>query len=330
VGPRTRARTYMIAGGARSPVVAHRPDPPPGSLAGEASRSHRLRSHRRILVLIVAAFVVALAYWGVGVEPSLLDQTQLTAEVPGLPASWDGQRVALIADLQIGMWPGNEGTSRRAIDRIIFEPPAAVLVAGDLLYGRDDTAAKIERVVDLLAVLPWSGIPTVAVLGNHDHGSGAAVELTRRLEAIGVTVLENDSVALPPPGGKGDPLHVVGIGPHLPGLDRPVQAVSTVPEAAARIVVMHNPASFGALPAGTAPLAMAGHTHGGQVRVPLWDWPVVDLLRRPALGLAGWTGEAGGARGNRLFVSRGIGMSGIPVRFNCRPELTMITLRRPR
>ena len=89
---------------------------------------------------------------------------------------------------------------------------------------------------------------------------------------------------------------------------------------------MHNPDVFAELPAGTAPLALAGHTHGGQVRLPFmpsWSW--FALVTQDAVHTDGWIDDYG-APGNRLYVNRGIGMSGLPVR-NCRPEVTLITLQ---
>jgi predicted MPP superfamily phosphohydrolase len=94
---------------------------------------------------------------------------------------------------------------------------------------------------------------------------------------------------------------------------------------------MHNPAAFAALPGGSAPVTLAAHTHGGQVRLPFglfpeWSW--MTLVRE-----AGFYGEADGwidgygRPGNRLYINRGIGFSIIPMRLFCPPEATLITLR---
>jgi len=90
---------------------------------------------------------------------------------------------------------------------------------------------------------------------------------------------------------------------------------------------MHNPRSFAVLPPGTAPFAIAGHTHGGQVRVPLAPgWSYLSLVTED-LPIEGWAHGFGNS-GNRLYVSRGVGMSIVPARLNCPPELTIFTLRR--
>ena len=86
-----------------------------------------------------------------------------------------------------------------------------------------------------------------------------------------------------------------------------------------------QPRTFSNLGAGTAPLAIAGHTHGGQVQVPFTDWsPVALVLDLP---LAGWSDDFG-AEGNRLYGNRGIGFSTVPMRISCRPELTVFNLAR--
>lgn len=92
---------------------------------------------------------------------------------------------------------------------------------------------------------------------------------------------------------------------------------------------MHNPASFERIAAGRAPIAFAAHTHGGQVRIPFtpkWTW--LSWVRGERVHSDGWDPPSVGAPGNRLYINRGIGMSELPVCINCRPELTLFTLRR--
>jgi uncharacterized protein len=204
-----------------------------------------------------------------------------------------------------------------------------------------------------------SQIPTYAVLGNHDYASdngdtdnrSRSNKLQDALEAIDVQVLENEAVALGlPENGEAnrdgltttdqqDILYLVGIGAHRPDEDQPVDAIEQVPSGAARLVLMHNPASFAELPPNTAPLAMAGHTHGGQIQIPFtpewtwmsllqddseWDW--ISQIQGDDVRVAGWI-KGYGESGNRLYINRGIGFSLIPIRFNCPPEITRFTLR---
>ncbi|MDQ3557049.1 MAG: metallophosphoesterase [Gemmatimonadota bacterium] len=286
-------------------------------------------------------FVVLLLVWGSLIEPRLIDERRETAAIPNLPAEWEGRRVALIADFQIGMWGANTGTIRRIVGRLMEERPAAVLIAGDFVYKPDDRLGEITAEVgELVAPLVRAGIPTFAVLGNHDYSMdleddpinprvAEAVEAT--LEAAGVRVLHNEAVPLTPAGtaAEGTPLYVVGIGSAWAGLDRPAEAMARVPANAPRFVFMHNPTSFQRLPAGTAPIAVAAHTHGGQIAVPYtpsWSW--MRLVKDHVVGVDGWAEDDEGARGNRLYVNVGIGFSDVPIRINAPPELTWFTLRR--
>ena len=126
----------------------------------------------------------------------------------------------------------------------------------------------------------------------------------------------------------GDTLWVAGIGSVWAGASDPEAALSAVPPEAARIALMHNPESYREIGAGRAPLALAGHTHGGQIRlIPGRSESWLDIVREGEVIEDGWAVDSVGAPGNRLYVTRGIGFSGAPLRINCRPELTLVTLR---
>ncbi|MCA1789568.1 MAG: hypothetical protein LC667_06865, partial [Thioalkalivibrio sp.] len=159
-----------------------------------------------------------------------------------------------------------------------------------------------------------------------DQRPRIAEALDSGLEAIGIIVLENDAIGIPAPGG-GAPLFVAGIGSVWAENSRPEEALGAVPRGAARVVLMHNPESYREIPAGQAPLALAAHTHGGQIRVLGASSSWLSIVREGEVVADGWAPDSFGAAGNRLYVNRGIGFSTVPVRINCRPELTLITLR---
>ena len=310
----------------------------------------------------VVATIVA-AVWGSGIEPRLIDEVRYEVRIPHLPIEWEGRTIAVIADLQVGMWSANTDTIRRIVERLTAMPPAAVLIAGDFIYfpsdeEREDAVEELEgedvadslrhatQAASIVRPLARSGIPTFAVLGNHDYAMmwptsvprrRVAAEVVEALHRAGIKVLHNEVVALRRPAAGRDTvqrspatLYLVGVGPHLPGEDKAAAAVSTLPNDAARIVFMHNPASFLALPPDSSPLAIAAHTHGGQIRVPFlprWSW--LSIAQEGGVVADGWI-HGHGQRGNRLYVNRGIGFSTLPVRINCRPELTIFTLRQTR
>ncbi len=314
---------------------------------------------KRIAFGILGA-ILLLLIWGAVIEPRLVDEKAETAFVPNLPSAWENKRVALIADLQIGMWLGNEDTAKKIVNRIIAERPAAVLIAGDFVYKptdedepddveREDALdfmSEVNEAVALVRPLVEAGIPTYAVLGNHDYGMNypdsvknqrLADVVTQTLEEAGIRVIKNAAVPLKLPNQNAAPddsttaagtnFYLVGIGSRYAGGDKTEIALAQIPENAPRIIFMHHPDSFAAFPANAAPAAFAGHTHGGQIRVPFTDdWSWMSLFTDEKIHADGWI-ENFGQTGNRLYVNRGIGFSSFPVRINCRPELTFFTLR---
>lgn len=106
------------------------------------------------------------------------------------------------------------------------------------------------------------------------------------------------------------------------------QALSNLPDSSPRITMMHNPDTFEQFPPNSAPLAVAGHTHGGQVRLPAspqWSW--LRFTQKDKVYADGWA-KGYGEPSNRLYVNPGIGMSMAPIRLFCPPQLTFFTLEK--
>lgn len=299
-----------------------------------------MKTLKYILLTLLGVILIFLV-WGL-VEPYFVDVEYQEAVIPNLPAAWEGQEVAQVSDWQLGMWMDNESTIQQAVGELLEEPPALVLITGDFVYhSNEEPAQEIAQAVAFARPLVEAGIPTYAVLGNHDYNlkqdkGTADFELARKIQAAleeaGIPVLENEAVELPDPDGgaaraaAASPLYLVGIRPHWAELDEPVDAVAQVPDGAPRIVMMHHPDSFAELPPHTAPLAVAGHTHGGQVRLPLLpEWTWLSFVKSDEVHADGWIDNFG-AEGNRLYVNRGIGFGGAPIRINCVPEVTRFTL----
>lgn len=302
----------------------------------------------KYLLFGLAGCLFVLLLWGL-IEPYHLKRERVVGEIPALPQSWQGERIAVVSDFQIGMWMANGSTVKQAIAQIVADHPAVALLAGDFVYKPGEVLTpELDRVTELVRPLIESQIPTYAVLGNHDYdaqteaaGQQRAAQIQQTLEAIGVQVLQNEAILLPHADQtRGlDPLYLVGIGAYLPGQSQPQDAIAQVPDNTARFVLMHNPASFAELPAGTAPVAVAGHTHGGQIRIPFmshwswmsfvedkasWSW--LSKIRGDIVRVSGWIPGYGNAD-NRLYINRGIGFSHLPIRFNCPLELTVFTLQ---
>ncbi|MGY1634418.1 metallophosphoesterase [Geodermatophilus sp. SYSU D01186] len=278
------------------------------------------------LGLALGVLLVLLLAYGTLIEPRMiLDEERFDVALPRLTEAGAGTEVAVVSDWQIGAFFDNDGMVEDAVDEILAADPDVVLLGGDYVYSRDPgVEVQVARVRELAQPLADSGIPTFAVLGNHDHAAGMAEELTTALEGIGIPVLQNEAVPVDGTGG----LHVVGIGAARPGLADVEAALADVPDGAPRVVLTHNPSVFPELPAGRAPLTVAGHTHCGQIAIPgLPRWSYLQLTEQEEVVADGWAPQGYGAQGNEMFVTCGIGFSVIPVRINAPPQVVFFELQ---
>ncbi|RLQ90035.1 metallophosphoesterase [Planomicrobium sp. Y74] len=296
------------------------------------------------LLLILGALIAVLLVWGL-VEPYFVNLEEEEAVVPNLPEAWENEKIAVIGDFQIGMWMDNASTVEQMAEKLVELNPSAVLFLGDYIYHSVDNHAKErQRVKELIEPLTDSDIPVFAVLGNHDYGMASqtadpneelAQEMKSALQEIGITVLHNEAVPLTLTDGgleqenpSPESLYLVGLGAAWPENADPSAAFNGVPDSAARFVMMHNPETFGTLPADSAPVSVAGHTHGGQMRVPgTPEWSYTALLNEKEDDhMYGWIDDYG-ATGNHLYINPGVGFSILPLRINCPPEITLFTLK---
>lgn len=297
-----------------------------------------MKTFKYIIIFLGLALVLIIAYGFI--EPRLLDVKEEEASIPNLPDEWEDKEIAVLGDFQIGMWLDNADTVDEAVEEIVERDPVAVLMLGDFIYHpKNETQQKVDENIEALKPIGEAGIPVYAVLGNHDFGLKkkdeeplieAANKMRQGLKDIGVEILHNESTLLDAEGStlpEGEPgLFIAGVGSNWMGEDNADQAVEGIPTDAPRVVMMHNPNSFEKFPENSAPLAVAGHTHGGQIRLPgLPEWSWMALTSEEEVHTDGWVDDYG-ATGNRLYVNRGIGMSAVPIRIHAKPELTMFTL----
>ena len=275
-----------------------------------------------------------LVVWGL-LEPKFIDVEEETAIIPNLPPAWEGKRIGQVSDFQVGMWFDNTGTMRDSIKKLVEDKPAAVLITGDFIYhSLPNASEELSKVTQAIQPLIKANIPTYAVLGNHDYSHKPALpelgeQVKNTLEGIGVKVLQNQAVNIDSPAvqGSNQPLYLVGLGAYIAKNSDVKKALAELPDNSPRVVMMHNPASFAAFPPQTAPLAVAGHTHGGQIRLPFTpQWSYLSLIKGEKVYGDAWIKNYGEA-GNNLYVNRGIGFSDVPIRINCAPEVTLFTLR---
>jgi uncharacterized protein len=266
---------------------------------------------------VFVALALVLGGWAFWIEPRSLVVNRSTLDVPRWPEPLRGLRVALLSDLHVGSPYWHLTELERLVARVNSEQPDLVLLAGDYLindvvFGDWVDPESVARVLGRL----HAPLGVIAVLGNHDWWNDGR-RVWRALESQGVVVLENQAHELTRDGAR---FYVVGLADQLTRRVRVDQALSAVPSGAPYLVLMHEPDTFTLVP-DAASLTMAGHTHGGQVRLPLVGRPVIPS-RYGQRFAAGHIVEAD----RHLFVTTGVGTSIWPVRFGVPPEIALLTL----
>jgi predicted MPP superfamily phosphohydrolase len=284
--------------------------------------ARRLDERRRRFLsraLAATAAAVAAATVGYGVREARSPRV-VRRDVPldRLPRELDGLTIAALSDIHLG--PLNQGPFLRAVvGQVNAERPDAVAIVGDLVDG---TVAELGREAAPLGELH---APTFFVTGNHEYFSGAEA-WCEFLPTLGVRVLRNERVSLgrlgAPPGAP--TVDLAGIDDrtatrsHEPGHGANLAKALAGRDSSRTVVLLaHQPVMVDQAARADVDLQISGHTHGGQ----LLPFGYVVLLDQPVL--------AGLTRIGRtwLYVTRGVGFWGPPVRVGAPPEITLVTLR---
>ena len=283
-------------------------------LTGLVSQAWGARGFRRWRAALLTLGVL-VGLWSSWIEPQQLRVR--TTVLSGLPAGAQPVKLALVADVHWGLF-FRDGQLEQLIERLNTLDVDAVLVAGDWTH---------EPPLDLKKGLaPWARLrhPVWGVLGNHDvqaPGPPLTQALREALVANRVQLIEGRSLEW-----KGWTL--VGLDDHWGGTPAPqVRALwpDDLPaeQAARRIVIAHQPDTLALLPPQGAYLAVAGHTHGGQIWIPgLTPW----VLSHTNSTQPWWNGLYEVAQGH-VFVTPGIGTIGLPARLAVPPTIDVIELR---
>ncbi len=264
-----------------------------------------------------ALSLTALAIWALWIEPAQLVVREVTLELPRWPES-EPLRLALLSDLHVGSPHWGLGRLTELVEVTNAAKPELVLLAGDYLINGVllGTWVDPESIASVLGGL-HAPLGVVAVLGNHD-GWNDGERVRRAFTAQGIAVLENR--ALPVRRGAFE-FFVIGLADVMTGNVDLQGSLAQVPAGAVQLVLSHGPDVFSNMDERVA-LTLAGHTHGGQVRLPFLGRLVVPSSYGQRYA-AGHVVE----QGRHLFVTTGVGTSIIPVRFGVPPELVLLELR---
>lgn len=277
------------------------------------------------LGLLAGGAGLGLLAYAAGVEPYAIETVHLDLFAPRLPEVFDGYTICQVSDLHTHHF----GRRERILETLLRSLPPADLVAvtGDMVH----TPAGIPPFLTLAqAFQARDGV--YAIFGNSEHKNGVRpYAFSQTLAENGITPLLNRHVRLT----RGESQII------LAGVDDPVNdkddvalALADAPDDLFTVLLMHSPDSVAEAVLHGVDVVLSGHTHGGQIRLPWYGalYTHSRLGRRMSDGYYSRRRlrHAIGIRPGRtqLYVSRGIGTSGLALRFLTRPELTIITLRR--
>ena len=273
-----------------------------------------MKISRRHFLAGIGAAGAAIATDAFGIEANRVYLTQHHLSVPGLPHDLEGLRIAQVTDVH---FPGNRIAADAALEHLSRERPDIVLLTGDMTES-----PKALTLVRDFAANARGTLATVALLGNWEYRAGVEGDPARDtyLKA-GVPLLVNASETIAVGGSL---LSLVGLDDATAGRPDLIAARRDVPRGASEIWMIHSPIFAERAPESVSArpmMLLAGHTHGGQIRLPLL--PPVKPIGAGRF-LEGWYRDTFAP----LYVSRGVGTTGIPARFRCPAELPIFTLGR--
>jgi predicted MPP superfamily phosphohydrolase len=263
--------------------------------------------------------------WSTKIEPSWLQQSALTLNLPRLSVAFDGYRIVQLSDLHVDNSWMTTGRLRHIVETANKLAPDLVVITGDFITPPPHSTLG-QILSELRHLQTRDGV--LAVLGNHDHWTDAAW-VRREIEMRSVRELSNTWHTI---ARNGQSLHIAGLHDlwqqmnvraaletHIPQL---AQLTAAMPSDGAAVLLVHEPDIADIAAAnGRFDLQLSGHSHGGQVRIPFSNSPVL-----PTFGRKYYSGYY--RVGNmQLYTHRGLGMINPQVRFNCRPEIAVITLK---
>jgi predicted MPP superfamily phosphohydrolase len=275
---------------------------------------------------MAAAAPFMVSGYGVLLERRFFEVERFKIHVTGLPPALSPLTVVQLTDIHVGPFMSGERlrTYVRAVNRL---DPDLIALTGDFVAGAQEEAAPcVEALAGLRARY---GI--FACLGNHDLSAGVAAELSALFASVGIRMLVNDAATVVVRGSR---IALLGIDDLAEG-DADLPTAVTAAEAASpelKILLSHRPEIFRSAAENGIDLVVAGHYHGGQIKL-LPQPQALSIARfmtpfpEGVFRLPASADERGNERrASNLFVGRGIGITGLPIRINCPPQIAHLML----
>lgn len=278
---------------------------------------HLLKTIRRWMgkiAIITIALLTCCYIYGSRIEPNWIQVVPIQLTIPNLSPAFDQFTIVQISDLH-----ANRFMTDRRLEKIITlvnqQQPDAIAITGDIITKHKGfNGKKLEEKLSKLA----SQEGTLSVLGNHDHWGPATDKLKQALVHSNITNLDNEVYVIE----RGiEKLAFAGVDDPYWGTPDLEKVIDHLPDDTVAVLLVHEPDYIQKI-AKTHKfnLQLSGHSHGGQIRIPF-----LDPLFLPPGGRKYFAG-LNQVEDTIEYTNRGVGMTGLPLRFNSRPEITVFTL----
>ncbi len=273
---------------------------------GQGLNFFHIENLRPAHVLIRAVLMATGLYWRGIRNAGKVGLRYNRIASPQLPASFDGFTVLQLSDLHVEM---SEAAMQRTIELLAELTYDICVLTGD--YRAKTFGPYADALAGVARVRAALKGPVFGVLGNHD-----TICMLPGLEAMGIKMLVNESLTIERGGAR---IHLAGIDDaHFYRMDNIEKAVAEIPRDAFSILITHTPEIYRQAAHADFNLLLGGHTHGGQICLPGGIPITLDSVLPRSMGSGPWQHH------DMIgYTSAGAGVSIVPVRFNCPPEITL-------
>ena len=272
---------------------------------------------KRRYTIPIFLIIFCLWTWSVFIEPYfLLNEKHAQVVCKNFPKGFENLKIAVVSDIHLGRGPLERMRFKKIVDAVNANSPDIILFLGDYTNGYYyQTSLSPHTLINTLSQFN-AKITKLGILGNHDAIYGVN-KIKNVLSKSGITPICNSNQKVSTPYGD---FYVAGIADPQTLSYSYSSALKNIPKNAPTIFLTHNPAVVREIPH-KVDLVLAGHTHGGQLRLPYIGniFPLKNTPRKLTSGLSNFNNHA-------IYTSMGLGTSRFPIRFYCAPEFTILKI----
>jgi len=266
------------------------------------------------LISILIFFLISAGIWGAFIEARRIKTGEVYLEIKNLPLSFKGFKILHLSDFHSSKFGQKENKVLETLNKL---KPDLILITGDVIGRRTKDLKSCQKFWKELARNYEGRI--FGVYGNHDHRNKKFEELDNLFKESKIDFLNNESRKIEK---DGESIYLIGVDdPHL-GYDNIEKAIKGAENSNPKILLAHSPEIFRKVRGKGINLVLAGHTHGGQINLPIFSNLILPLKYDKKY-------KNGLFKENSiyLYVNRGVGEAFLPIRINAPPEITLIELQ---